>query len=79
MIYREYKNLFNRTTDVKDMRLGQITMNEKWQWISMVDRLSGGDVTKHEDVYKMNYIYCLNVLSFYHERDLYNEQINKNR
>lgn len=51
-------------------------MDNRWSWISMVDRLSGGDITKHDLVYERNYIECLNLLSFYHERDKYMEQIN---
>lgn len=58
------------------MRIGQVTMNEKWQWLSMVDRLSDGDITKHKDIYEMNYIYCLNIMSYWYERDVYQEQIN---
>lgn len=77
MIHYEYKNLFNKSSDVSDMRIGQITMNEKWNWISMVDRLSDGDITKHEEVYKINYIYCLNILSYWYERDEYNKQIER--
>lgn len=42
----------------------------------MVDRLSSGDITKHDLVYERNYIECLNLLSFYHERDKYMEQMN---
>jgi hypothetical protein len=42
----------------------------------MVDRLSNGDITKHDLVYERNYIECLNLLSFYHERDKYMEQMN---
>lgn len=52
-------------------------MNPKWSWISMVDRLSNGDITKHNDIYETNYIYCLNLLGFYWERDKYIDQMNK--
>lgn len=52
-------------------------MNPKWGWISMVDRLSNGDITKHSEVYEQNYIYCLNILSFWKERDEYTEQVQK--
>ena len=30
--------------------------------LSMVDELSGYDVTKHEYIFNMNYINCLNIL-----------------
>jgi len=52
-------------------------MNPIYNWISMVDRLSNGDVTKHEAVYEMNLFYCLDVLSFYKYRDKYQEQMHK--
>jgi hypothetical protein len=51
-------------------------MDNRWSWISMVDKLSNGDITKHDLVYERNYIECLNLLSFYHERDKYMEQLN---
>lgn len=78
-MFSQYKNLFNKGTKAEDHRLGQVTMNEKWQWISMVDRLSNGDITKHTEIYEMNYVYCLNILSYWYERDTYNEQINNIR
>lgn len=56
--------------------MGKITLDNRWSWISMVDRLSNGDITKHDLVYERNYIECLNLLSFYHERDKYMEQMN---
>lgn len=43
----------------------------------MVDRLAGGDITKHKDIYEMNYIECLNLLGLYHDRDKYVEAVNK--
>lgn len=51
-------------------------MDNRWGWISMIDRLSNGDITKHDAIYERNYIECLNLLSFYHERDRYMEQMN---
>jgi len=47
----------------------------------MVDRLAQGDITKHDQIYERNYIECLNLLSFWHERDKFYEQQNeiKNR
>lgn len=51
-------------------------MNSKWGWVSMIDRLSNGDITKHDAIYERNYIECLNILSYWHERDKYMEQMN---
>ena len=35
------------------------------KWISIIDKLSGGDITKHEEIYKTNYIHSLNMLSYW--------------
>jgi hypothetical protein len=51
-------------------------MDNRWGWISMMDRLSNGDITKHDDIYDRNYIECLNILSYWHEKDAYMEQMN---
>lgn len=61
------------------MRLGQITIDSRWNWLSMIDRLSNGDITKHDLIYERNYIECLNLLSYWHEKDAYNEKMNKER
>jgi hypothetical protein len=61
------------------MRVGQVSMDEKWGWMSMVDRLSNGDITRHDLVYERNYIECLNLLSYWHEKDKYMEEMNKQR
>lgn len=52
-------------------------MPNKWAYISMIDRLSNGDITKHKDVYEENFIYCLNVLGFMKDRDDYMNEMNK--
>ena len=67
-----------KTEKVDDIRGGlDVVLDSKWKWLSMVDRLSGGDITKYDQVYDRNYIECLNVLSFWYERDKYVESINK--
>jgi len=33
------------------------------KWLSIVDKLAKGDITKHDQVYKINYIHSLNMLS----------------
>jgi len=45
----------------------------------MVDRLANGDITKHDAIYERNYIECLNLLSYWHERDQYHKQIEEQR
>lgn len=58
------------------MKLGSVQMDSKWGWISMVDRLSNADITKHEEIYKLNYIQCLNLLSYWKEKDDYMNEMN---
>ena len=43
----------------------------------MVDALANKDITKHEDIYKMNFLYCLDVLSMRKDGDRYHEQQHK--
>lgn len=43
----------------------------------MIDRLSGSDITKHDLVYDRNWMECLNLLSYWHERDFVIEEHNK--
>jgi len=40
----------------------------------MIDRLSDGDITKHDQIYERNYIECLNLLSYWKERDSWLKQ-----
>lgn len=51
------------------MRIGEVQMDGRWSGLSMVDRLANGDITKHKDIYELTYIECLNLLSFWNERD----------
>ena len=43
--------------------------SHKYRWIAFMDRLSGGDITKHDDVYARNYIETLNLLSWWRIKD----------
>jgi hypothetical protein len=43
--------------------------SDKYAWIAFIDRLSGGDITKHDLIYERNYIECLNLLSYWKSRD----------
>jgi len=58
------------------VRLGAVQMDSKWGWVSMVDRLSNSDITKHEQIYELNYIECLNVLAYWKEKDDYMNEMN---
>lgn len=52
-------------------------MSEDLVWISMVDRLADGDITKHDQIYKTNYIQVLTLMSYWNERDKHIEQVNR--
>jgi len=60
-------------------------MASGYHWIAMVDKLAGaqmnvtqygstsvgGDITKHEQIYELNYVSCLNTLAFWKAKDQY--------
>ena len=58
------------------MKESKESMDGRWGWVGMMDRLSNGDITKHDAIYERNYIECLNILSYWHEKDKYMEQMN---
>ena len=41
----------------------------RWQWFAMIERLANGDITKFDEVCKQNFISCLNLLSYWKEKD----------
>ena len=51
--------------------------SDRWKWFSIIERLAGGDVTKFNEVYKITYITALNTLSYWQERDEYQERLRK--
>jgi len=51
--------------------------DNRWKWFSLIERLANGDITKFEEVYKITYISALNTLSYWKERDDYQERLRK--
>lgn len=45
----------------------------------MIDRLSNGDITKHEQVFEIKYVWAMMNLLFWKDKDEYIEKINKMR
>lgn len=43
--------------------------DHQYRWVSFMDRLSNGDITKHEEIYRKNYIESLNLLSWWKKKD----------
>lgn len=74
---KDFAGLWNAGVSTDSLRPGQITLDSRWSWLAMVDRLSNSDITKHKEIYETNLIECLNLLSYWKERDLYYEQMNK--
>ena len=39
------------------------------KWLTIVDKLAKGDITKHDKVYTINYIHALNMLGHWKQTD----------
>jgi len=78
-IQREYRGLYERRTkgDGTDWRPGDYELDSRWNWFALVERLAGGDITKFDEIYEKNYIECLNLISYWKEKDHYVDSINK--
>lgn len=52
-------------------------MDPNWSYVAMIDRLSQGDITREEQVFEINYVYCLTKLLYWNDRDDYVSKMNK--
>lgn len=52
-------------------------MDKRWAWMSVIDRLTDGDITKDEEVFKLAYTHCLTRLEYFKEKDEYIEKCNR--
>ena len=81
VIMFNYSALFGgiRNEDDDDIKQGPAapTFSSKWKWFSIIERLSDGDITKFETVYRVSYISALNLLSYWKEKDDYNERLRR--
>jgi len=59
------------------MGIGTPKMPSEFNWMSFVDVLANGDITKYEAVYELEYQLCLHKLLFDHHRDKYNREMNR--
>lgn len=41
----------------------------RWSWFALIEKLANKDITKFDEVCDQNFISCLNLLSFWKERD----------
>ena len=76
-MYGSYKNLFNSSDSEEDYTEEEKAIEEairqdkkdNFKWLSIVDKLAGSDITKHNEVYDINYIHALNMLGFWKHMD----------
>lgn len=63
-----YEDLFIKTekVDRDEQEMGEAS--NSMVWIAMVDKLSQGDILKHNDIYRQKYTYCLDLLSLWDQR-----------
>jgi hypothetical protein len=73
----QFSSLFTATPSDESGNPFTVTMQDNLKWIAMIHRLAGGDITKHDAVYKLNYIECLNLLSFLYYQDKMEDQIRR--
>jgi hypothetical protein len=52
-------------------------MSKSWNWISIVDTLAGGDITKWDSVQQIEYEQCLIKLSYDNAKDKYTREVNR--
>lgn len=52
-------------------------MPDGFGWISFIDTLAGGDITKYEAIYDMNYEQCMYKLLYMYHCDKVTREINK--
>ena len=47
----------------------------RWMWFAVLEKLAHGDVTKFDEVSDQNFILCLNLLSYWMEKEKKIEQM----
>tara|TARA_R110000803_G_scaffold67477_1_gene129201 strand:- start:1266 stop:1538 length:273 start_codon:yes stop_codon:yes gene_type:complete len=80
MIFYSYSGLFGgvvETDDEDEIDLPAPTFSERWKWYSIVERLSNGDITRFSEILEQPYVGCLNLLSYWKERDDYQRELQK--
>lgn len=59
--------------EIEKMRKEQEQYNTygfgRWSWFAMIEKLANHDITKFNEVGKQNFISCLNLLSYWKEKD----------
>lgn len=52
-------------------------MNPEWGYMAMIDRLTNGDITKQDEVFRLPWLQCLTYLLYLKDKDHWVEQMNK--
>jgi len=52
-------------------------MDPSWGWMAVIDRLTNGDITKQEEVFKLKYIHCMVYLLYLKDKDKYMNDMRK--
>lgn len=52
-------------------------LDERYAWISMIERLAQGDITKFDDVYQMSVEESYYLLEYWKVRDEWTDECNK--
>ncbi len=77
-ILNNYSGLFN-SNGGGDEGDGGPKLDKRWVWYSILERLANSDITKFEEVQKQNYLSCLNILSYWKEKDMVTQRLEKRR
>lgn len=59
------------------MGVGTPKIHEQFNWISIIDTLASGDITKYAQVMELSYEECLYHLLYRHHKDRYINEINR--
>lgn len=89
MIFYNFESYFGKTKTKEELEEEEIVTGpdtdakfnfSKYQWLLMVEKLCNKLNYKPEEVYKLNYINCLNWLSMWNNYDKYqSDKIKKNK
>ena len=80
IISHNYDMLFSRPTPEQENRVvmpAKDKIPDELNWVSIMDKLSNNDITKHKDIYEINYQECLTLMSLWHHRDRYLQQLQR--
>ena len=80
MITFNYQIIFERATPEQQNGVkvpAKDRIPDELNWVALVNRLANDDITKHKDIYELNYEQCLIQLAWWHHRDKYAAQVQR--